>query len=247
MSTTRKRRNNSRRWLIPTREKLHPKDHQLPSISPGLSMLSPSSTISRYTQLSTIFSQLCTQKQNIRLFKMSPPSCGNSPIFLLLISTTLKIKRPFSNQPCFYPSIPLINFKWQTQSNFWSILKVLMSTWRKWFKGCKFSIVTFMGNSVRANIDFTGLWRVKRKFMTSLLRDFWEENIGKNFLMVVPWDQVGIFSGLGANLTSTSVDFWSGKESIISLSTKIFQEKIYCTKILTLSEKCWKFLLTFYL
>ena len=43
--------------------------------------------------------------------------------------------------------------------------------------------------------------------MTSLLQDFWEENIGKNFLMVVPWDQVGIFSGLGANLTSTSVDF----------------------------------------
>lgn len=57
-----------------------------------------------------------------------------------------------------------------------------------------------MDNLVKEIIGFIELLKVKKKFMISSPQVFWEENIGNNYHMVVHWDQVGTFSGLGANL-----------------------------------------------
>lgn len=109
ISTMKKRRNNSRKWLIVIRKELYLKEHLQWCTLLNLFMLFPNSTIFKYILPSIIFFQWCTQKLNTKLFKTFHRSCANWQQYSQLIWVTSKTKKHFSNQPYFYLSILQVN------------------------------------------------------------------------------------------------------------------------------------------
>ena len=109
MSIMKKRRNNSRKWLIVIRKELYPKEHLQWCTLLNPFMPFQNSIIFKYILPSIISFQWCTQKHNIKLFKIFHLLCANWQQYSQLIWVTSRIKKHFSNQPYFYLLILQVN------------------------------------------------------------------------------------------------------------------------------------------